>query len=267
MRRTLRLLANVKPTASAAARARYLEPGQPTGLTGIATHYSPRATLLLLYSRTLEQLRQQFPETSVYRQSVEALTKHRMAIVEAAEPPGLKEWQERASEILAQAAGRTSGPNADYFTEEASEARGRLGAGLDAVRLEAVGDGGQVFIRHDVPKPVDVRLQEWDGEKNEGPNMEGLRGEDERSEGYAAAFDRLPREASGEIEFEPEPQLTADQIEEIENKIGAGLIEEVINMAESELKLIDILHRAKVWEPLEEKPVEGQWTYFERNST
>lgn len=36
------------------------------------------------------------------------------------------------------------------------------------------------------------------------------------------------------------------RIEEIENKIGAGLIEEVIEMAESELKLIDILYRSKV---------------------
>lgn len=36
------------------------------------------------------------------------------------------------------------------------------------------------------------------------------------------------------------------RIEEIENKVGAGLIEEVILMAKSELKLIDILYKAKV---------------------
>lgn len=211
MRRTLRLLASVKPTASAAARARYLEPGQPTGLAGIYTHYSPRSTLILLYSRTLEQLRQQFPETSVYRQSVEALTKHRLAIIEAAEPPGYKEWQERVGPILAEALGTTSGPNADYFTEAASTARKGLGGGLEAVRLENVGDNKRIFIRQDVPKPTDVRLTEWDGEKNEGPNMEGLRGENERGEYYAKQFERLPLEASGEVNLEPEPQLTADQ--------------------------------------------------------
>lgn len=37
-----------------------------------------------------------------------------------------------------------------------------------------------------------------------------------------------------------------DRIEEIENKIGAGLIEEVIGMAESELKLVDIMYESKV---------------------
>ncbi len=36
------------------------------------------------------------------------------------------------------------------------------------------------------------------------------------------------------------------RIEEIENKIGAGLIEEVIQMAESELKLIEIMYKSKV---------------------
>ena len=36
------------------------------------------------------------------------------------------------------------------------------------------------------------------------------------------------------------------RIEEVENKIGAGLIEEVIHMAESELKLIDIMKNASV---------------------
>lgn len=71
----------------------------------------------------------------------------------------------------------------------------------------------------------------------------------------------------------------------METKIGAGLIEEVIQVAEGELKLVDVMTQAKVyvlsslihflptlltaiirWEDLEEKPVEGQWTYFERKS-
>ena len=36
------------------------------------------------------------------------------------------------------------------------------------------------------------------------------------------------------------------RIEEIENKIGAGLIEEVIQVAEGELKLLDVLKRSEV---------------------
>ena len=36
------------------------------------------------------------------------------------------------------------------------------------------------------------------------------------------------------------------RIAEIENKIGAGLIEEVIQVAEGELKLVDTMTEAKV---------------------
>merc|ERR1712093_773337 len=61
------------------------------------------------------------------------------------------------------------------------------------------------------------------------------------------------------------PPLTSEQVSEIENKIGAGLIEEVIQVAEGELKLVDVLAKSKVWEDLEEKPVEGQWEYFKRS--
>jgi NADH dehydrogenase (ubiquinone) 1 alpha subcomplex subunit 5 len=93
MRRTFSLLASVKP-------ARYLEPGTPTGLTGLWTHNSPRSTLLYLYSSTLDKL-QAFPESSLYRQSVEALTKHRMTLVEATVPPGYSEWEAKTKKQLA----------------------------------------------------------------------------------------------------------------------------------------------------------------------
>ena len=46
-----------------------------------------------------------------------------------------------------------------------------------------------------------------------------------------------------------EPEHAANpshRIEEIENKIGAGLIEEVIQVAEGELKLVDVLLRSEV---------------------
>lgn len=41
--------------------------------------------------------------------------------------------------------------------------------------------------------------------------------------------------------------LTDDRIEEIESKIGAGLIEEVIQVAEGELRLADIMLQSKVY--------------------
>lgn len=84
MRTALRLLASVKS-------ARYLEPGNPTGLTGLYNHPAPRSTLLYLYNATLERLRE-LPEHSVYRQSAEALTKHRRSLVESVKPEGFDEW-------------------------------------------------------------------------------------------------------------------------------------------------------------------------------
>ncbi|KAI0843224.1 ETC complex I subunit conserved region-domain-containing protein [Hypoxylon sp. FL0890] len=245
MRRTLRLFAAVKP-------ARYLEPGAPTGLTGLYTHGSPRSTLLYLYSRTLEKL-QQFPESSLYRQSVEALTKHRMSAVEAVEPPGYAEWVAKARKIAAQHPGQfhvTLSANANRPAERAA-----------VVQTEA---GGRLFVHSVEQTPKDERLEEWDGEPDEGPGTEGLRGPEDRKE-HELLYTRKPIESPEERAYwEREPQLTADQIEEIENKIGGGLIEEVVQRAESELKLVDIMYEHKVWEDLEEKPSEGQWTYFER---
>ncbi|KAI1110789.1 ETC complex I subunit conserved region-domain-containing protein [Nemania sp. NC0429] len=245
MRRTLRLLANVKP-------ARYLEAGNPTGLTGLFTHSSPRSTLLYVYSRTLEKL-QQFPESSLYRKSVEAQTKHRMAIVEAAEPPGYSEWAQRAQKIIEE--------NPEDF-DIATAARG------DGFKSAAVLSGSSLFVTRTNPQPKDVRYQEWDGERDEGEGNEGLRSAEERENpSFETLYNRKPLETPKKFDWVPEPQITADQVEEIENKIGAGLIEEVVQMAESELKLVDIMYEAKVWESLAEQPPAGQWEYFERKSS
>ncbi|KAI1852456.1 hypothetical protein JX266_002634 [Neoarthrinium moseri] len=242
MRRTLRLLAGVKP-------ARYLEAGNPTGLTGVYTHNSPRSTLLYLYNTTLDKLKAA-PESSLYRQSIEALTKHRMAIVAAAEPPGYKEWQERASNILKE--------NPDGFKVQTE-------AATDGAKAQIVKRGNGVYLIRTDPPKKDERYEEWDGEVDEGGELEGLRTEAERQD-LELLFTRTPVEISKKIQWEPEPQITADQVEEIEQKIGAGLIEEVVQMAESELKLVDVMLQSKPWEELEEKPAEGQWTYFDRTS-
>ncbi|KAL2170330.1 hypothetical protein VTG60DRAFT_5009 [Thermothelomyces hinnuleus] len=241
MRATLRLFAAVRPAA------RYLEPGTPTGLTGLYTHASPRSTLLYLYSTTLEKLKA-VPEHSVYRQSVEALTKHRMGLVESVVPPGYDEWAEKAQKLLSE--------RPDEFDVKGSDSVN----GARAIKVER---GGRAFVVRQIPQKEDMRYEEWDGEQDEGPELEGSRTLEERQD-LRHIFERKDISDVEHVEWEPEPQLTADQIEELENKIGAGLIEEVIQVAEGELKLVDTMIEHKVWEPLEEQPAEGQWVYFER---
>ena len=89
MRATSRLFATVK------SASKYLEPHVPTGLTGLSTHPSPRPALIYTYRQTLKKLAE-MPASSVYRQSTEALTKHRLEIVEAQKPEGYEAWLERA---------------------------------------------------------------------------------------------------------------------------------------------------------------------------
>ncbi|PSS25855.1 hypothetical protein M430DRAFT_64358 [Amorphotheca resinae ATCC 22711] len=240
MRRTLRQLAAVKPS-------RYLEAGAPTGLTGLFTHPSPRPTLLYLYSTTLDKLKQ-FPENSVYRQSTEAVTKHRMSIVSSVVPEGYAQWAEKAKKILAE--------HPDVFNTPEGGVEHDEGRHVKETRA------GQTFVTTKVDPEYDDTVVEWDGEKGEA-ELEGVRTTAERK-GQRVLGKERPGIDTKTVEWEPEPALTAEQIGEIENRIGAGLIEEVIQVAEGELKLADIMLQSKVWEDLEEKPVEGQWTYFER---
>ncbi|KAI9639956.1 hypothetical protein NHQ30_011686 [Ciborinia camelliae] len=242
MRRTLRQFAAIKP-------ARYLEPNTPTGLTGLLTHPSPRAALLYIYSSTLDKL-QQFPSTSLYRQSTEALTNHRFKIVESVVPTGYEEWVAKAKETMA--------AHPEVFTTPEG------GIHFDEGRNVKLNVGGKVFVQSKNDKEVDWSREEWDGEVGSA-ELEGVRSTQERK-GQSVLGKERPGEDEKQIVWENEPALNVEQIEEIENKIGAGLIEEVIQVAKGELTLIDILLKAKVWEDLEEKPVEGQWTYFMRDT-
>lgn len=52
--------------------------------------------------------------------------------------------------------------------------------------------------------------------------------------------------------------------EVIEKKIGCGLIEEILVQAGEEFELVKKMAEWKPWEELEEKPLEDQWRYFER---
>ncbi|EPQ65434.1 Bgt-951 [Blumeria graminis f. sp. tritici] len=179
MRRSLRKL-------SAAQPSRYLESGAPTGITGLLTHASPRATLMYTYASTLDALAQ-LPESSLYRQSTEAITKHRMSIVSAVEPAGLAEYVERVKKILA--ANPSNFDNYNGHTHHVEKA-------------------GKKFIVIK-PKPErDELTEEWDGMMDESSS-------------------KAKAEAGGE------------------NLLR--LIEEVIQVAEGELKLVDVMIKAKVY--------------------
>ncbi|KAJ1913768.1 hypothetical protein H4219_005068 [Mycoemilia scoparia] len=53
-----------------------------TGIWGIPVVENPRPQLICLYQDILKLVKERIPESAVYRQSVEALTQHRLKIVE-----------------------------------------------------------------------------------------------------------------------------------------------------------------------------------------
>jgi NADH dehydrogenase (ubiquinone) 1 alpha subcomplex subunit 5 len=187
MRRTLRQLAAVKP-------ARYLEPGAPTGLTGIFTHPAPRPALLYLYSSTLDKLKQ-YPESSVYRQSTEALTNHRLSIVSAVEPEGYAQWVEKAKKLLEE--------HPEVFHTAEGEVEHDGGRHIKHTK------DGRTFVVSKVDVEYDETSDEWDGEVAE-PELEGTRSTRDRK-GQSVLGAKRPGEDTKQIKWIPEPQLTADQ--------------------------------------------------------
>ncbi|KAI8938572.1 hypothetical protein NX059_004451 [Plenodomus lindquistii] len=232
MRTALRLFASVKP-------GQFLEVGAPTGLTGLTTHPSPRSALLYHYTSTLDKLRQ-IPESSVYRQSTEALTKHRLQIVEKSIPAGWKEWQDKIKELVDKDV-------TNYNIVETS-----VGQTIVLKSQEAVDERD--------------KAAEWDGEKVQA-FPEGIRTAKQRKSDIRLMKgdkDYTPERAFSTVDVPPEPQFTAEAISDLESQLGAGLIEEVIQVAEGEHKLVDTMIAAKVWEPLVEEAPPAQWEYHER---
>jgi NADH dehydrogenase (ubiquinone) 1 alpha subcomplex subunit 5 len=235
------MLAAVKP-------ARYLEAGNPTGITGLFTHPAPRSTLIYLYSSTLEKLKQ-LPESSVYRQSTEALTRNRLKIISSVVPAGFEEWAAKAKKIVAEHPEVFNTPEGgvDY-------AKGR--------HLKETFDG-RSFVTTKIDNEPDEINDEWDGDEDLEPVLEGTRTTAERKSQAALGMKR-PGEDEKQIKWDPEPPLSADQyvvarsptssitnaahrISDVENQIGAGLIEEVIEVAEGELKLVQAMTKAKAY--------------------
>lgn len=188
MRRTSRLLAAVKP-------ARYLEAGTPTGLTGLFTHASPRSSLIYLYSSALDKLKQ-LPESSVYRQSTEALTNHRLKIINSVVPAGFEEWLAKAKKIVAE--------HPEVFNTPEG------GVDYDKGRHLKETFNGRSFVTTRVDVELDDDANEWDGEEDLGPELEGTRSTAERK-GQSVLGMKRPGEDEKQIKWEPEPPLTADQ--------------------------------------------------------
>lgn len=188
MRRTIRQLAAVKPS-------RYLEAGAPTGLTGLFTHEAPRSTLLYLYSSTLDKLKE-FPESSLYRQSTEAITNHRMGIISAVIPPGFEEWSAKASQKIAD--------HPEVFTTT------KGGVPHDGGKHTLETKNGQTFVSTKVEKGLDDLIDEWDGEQDLGPQLEGTRSTADRK-GQKSIGKARPGQDSKQISWDPEPPLTAEQ--------------------------------------------------------
>ncbi|KIJ21714.1 hypothetical protein PAXINDRAFT_105117 [Paxillus involutus ATCC 200175] len=62
-------------------------------------------------------------------------------------------------------------------------------------------------------------------------------------------------------------QSANGDIAAVEKQLDEGQIEESLDIAEDELKLAQNMLGWKAWEPLEEKPLPGQWEYFGNESS
>ncbi len=179
MRTVTRLFASVKS-------GRFLEPGNPTGLTGLVTHPTPRSTLIAIYGATLDRLKQ-IPEHSVYRQSVEAISRHRLHAIESVKPKGYDEWVRRAEEKVKNNpdAFRSFGPNVSVHTVNAA------------------------MVANTYSEEEDEREVEWDGESTT-PSLEGVRSLEERAYQKNLAQE-IPHTGNEAVGWEPEPPLEASQ--------------------------------------------------------
>ena len=183
MRAALRLLANVKP-------GRFLEANNPTGLTGLFTHPSPRSTLIALYTETLDRLGT-FPEHSVYRQSAEAITRHRLKIVDSVKPEGYKEWVK--------------------LTLEKLKAHPELFQGRASTDIGTSMPNGSITLLTNVVPETDDREIEWDGERVVA-TPEGVRTKDEKANlRFSGLGKRSLGVGSENGSWEPEPPLEATQ--------------------------------------------------------
>lgn len=188
MRTTRRLLAILADAGI------LLHPNTPTGLTGVFTHPNPRPHLIYLYNQTLDKLKK-LPETSVYRQSAEAVTKHRLNIIESAIPNGFEAWEVRARQQVED--------NPSMFGPKGGAHRTSVG-------------GKQVVIASRLAA-VDERLIEWDGDMV-GEKPEGILSIEQRAGQAMDLGDSRPQQdfQGVDVNLEDEPPLNAQQYVEMD---------------------------------------------------
>ena len=212
MRTVSRLLASVKP-------ARFLESGNPTGLTGLYTHAAPRSTLLYLYSSTLDKLKA-IPEHSVYRQSVERVIQHRMNIVEKIKPKGYDEWAEKAKKMVEEHPelfqSTTSGPHhlissgesTFVYTQQKAEEDERVEE-WDGEEQDGAADNGQDLPLYEVDEEEDGERK--DGGKAPGGTLRGLQPAGQGATQNLRGQEDGSKNPKSPVKWEPEPQLEASQ--------------------------------------------------------
>jgi NADH dehydrogenase (ubiquinone) 1 alpha subcomplex subunit 5 len=241
----------------AEAGTQRLVPFSTTGITGILTHPNPRPALIAIYNHTLTLL-SRLPEHSVYRRSTENLTRHRLAIVESVKPEG---WEAFQTEL-----------------KSGKEYHGVQNIKDTAFDLRVIGKqfqavAGMVSTQSPVVREfLQKEVDRWRvgreptaaevGVTGDSVPISGL-GED----GGQNIVELDPSATVQEVPLLPEePPLFAEQVVELEEKLGGGLIEEIIDQGWEELTLIKEMEDAKIWDPLEVQPEEGQWVGFERTS-
>lgn len=186
---TAQMKATTRLFAVVTKKGNYLNAYTPTGLTGVVTHPAPRPHLMYMYNNTLDKLKQ-LPESSVYRQSVEALTRHRLAIVESQVPAGLEEWRTRVQAQI-DANPQVFGPMGHAYKDK-------------------IGGKGYVISRR--LENLDDRVEEWDGDRTV-QRGEGPRAPEERlSQNLDLGNNRpLSDFQRSDVELEDEPPLSVEQ--------------------------------------------------------
>ncbi|KAH0604484.1 uncharacterized protein H6S33_006861 [Morchella sextelata] len=224
-----------------------LPPFSPTGLTGLLTHPNPRPTLIALYNHTLTLL-SRLPAHSVYRKSVENLTRHRLAIISSVQPEGLEDYQQEIAALKQQHKIGTASTTADELDIVVKQAR---------VLLE---EFASEHLR------TDKNIREYHAAENRRWTYPRGTGAPPPKHGETAQpMETAVVGGGGDTPYLPvEPPLSAEQVAEVEAQFGGGLIEEVVDQGWAELKLVSTMEEARVWEELEVVPEEGQWVGFER---
>ena len=151
------------------------------------------------------------PESSLYRQSTEALTRHRLSIISAAEPEGHAAWSEKAQKTIVE--------HPEVFNTPAG------GVPHDESKHVKVTKLGQHFVVSEPELEVDDTREEWDSEvQTVGFSSGGMSEEDEAKDQGVMDMER-PGSDTKTVELDPEPQLTADQYV----PFGMGSVEMCIN--------------------------------------